>query len=181
MIRRLKKKRTMAVSALLLLLLITGSAIAYFTTTGTGTGSTNVGSSSTLTLHPTLSGGNLYPGTTNTVSFTVDNPSPGHQLLNTIHLAAIHACSAGSSWNGTSCVTGSGGSGTEQTTCESVETGASDTNTANFWMPDVSVAKDYGNGSGQTVTPTGTLTMNDLSSSQNSCQGANLSLSFTSS
>ena len=102
-----------------------------------GTGTANVGSSSNFVLHSSLSGGNLYPGTSNTVTFTVDNPSPGHQYLNTITLASVHACTgAGSSWNGTSCSSG----GTEQTTCESVETGASDTNAANFWMAPVSVA-----------------------------------------
>jgi hypothetical protein len=31
------------------------------------------------------------------------------------------------------------------------------------------------------VSQSGTLTMNDLNSSQNSCQGANLTLSFTTS
>jgi hypothetical protein len=176
MASRFRKRRSLALAGLLLLLLTAG-AVAYFTTTGSGTGSATVGSNSTLTLHPTLSGGNLYPGTTNTVSFTVDNPSPGHQLLNTIHLASIKACTgAGSSWNGSSC----SNSGTEQTTCESVETGASDTTTANFWMPDVTVNKDYGNGNGQSVSQTGTLTMNDLNSSQNACQGANLTLNFTS-
>jgi hypothetical protein len=175
--RVLRKKRVRAGLGLVFALVFAAGAVAYFTTTGSGTGSATVGSSSGLTLHPSLSGGSLYPGTSNTVNFTVDNGSAGHQLLNVIHLNYIKACTgAGSSWNGTSC----SNSGTEQTTCESVETGASDTTTANFWMPDVTVNHDYGNGSGQTVTPTGTLTMNDLNSSQNACQGANLYLNFTS-
>ena len=180
MLRALKRKRVRAGLGLLFALVFAAGAVAYFTTTGSGTGSATVGSSSVLTLHPSLSGGALYPGTTNTVSFTVDNTSPGHQYLATIHLASIKACTgAGSSWNGTSCSAG----GTEQTTCESVETGASDTNSANYWMPDVTVNHDFGNGSGQTVTPVGTptLTMNDLASNQNACQGANLTLNFTSS
>jgi hypothetical protein len=174
MFRRFTKKRTLGLSGLLLLLLA-GGAIAYFTTSGSGTGSATVGSNAALTIHGT-SASTLYPGTSSTVSFTVDNPSQGHQQLGTIHLASVKACvGAGSSWNGSSC----SNSGSEATTCESVETGASDTNTANFWMPDVVANQDFGNGNGQTVTATGTLKMNDLTSSQNACQNANLTLNFT--
>ena len=61
------------------------------------------------------------------------------------------------------------------------ETAASDTNTANFWMPDVTVNQDVPSGNGQTLTPGGTLTMNNLSSSQDACQNATLTLNFTSS
>ena len=174
MIRRLTRKRTLAVSALLLLLLTAG-AVAYFSTTGSGTGTATVGTGSALTIHGN-SASTLYPGTSSTVSFTVDNPSSGHQQLGTIHLASVKACvGAGSSWNGTTC----SNSGTEATTCESVETGAADTNTGNFWMPDVVANQDVGNGNGQAVTASGTLKMNDLSSSQDACKNANLTLNFT--
>lgn len=175
MFRRFTKKRSLALSGLLLLLLA-GGAAAYFSTTGSGTGTATVGASSALTIHGT-SGSTLYPGTSSTVAFTVDNPSSGHQQLGTIHLASVKACvGSGSSWSGTSCSNG----GTEATTCESVETGASDTNTANFWMPDVVSGQDFGNGNGQTVTAGGTLKMNNLNSNQDSCQNANLTLNFTS-
>ena len=61
-------------------------AYAYYTTTGSGSGSATVGSSSALTLHGTTSG-LLYPGgPARTVSFTVDNPSPGRQRVGTISL-----------------------------------------------------------------------------------------------
>jgi hypothetical protein len=174
MFRRFTNKRTLALSAVLLLLL-TGGAAAYFSTNGSGTGTATVGTSSTLTIHGS-SASTLYPGTSSTVSFTVDNPSPGHQQLGTIHIALVKACvGAGSSWNGSSCTNG----GVEATTCESVETGASDTNTANFWMADVPANQDFGNGNGQAVTATGTLKMNDLSSPQDSCKNANLTLNFT--
>lgn len=175
MLRRFTKKRTLALSGLVLLLLA-GGAVAYFTTTGSGTGTAAVGASSALTIHGT-SAGTLYPGTSSTVSFTVDNPSSGHQQLGTIHLASVKACvGAGSSWNGTSCSSG----GSEASACESVETGPSDFNTANFWMPDVAANQDFGSGTGQAVTAPGTLKMNDLSSSQDACQNANLTLNFTS-
>lgn len=157
-------------------LIITGAAIAYFTTTGSGTGTASVGASSTLTIHGT-SASALYPGTSSTVSFTVDNPSPGKQYVSTIHLATIKACPAGDAWTGSAC----SNSGTEITTCESLETGASDGNTANFWMPDTTANQQVSSGNGQTITQTGTLTMNNLSASQNTCQNASLTLNFTSS
>lgn len=176
MLSILKKKRVRVGLGLLALLAFTGAAVAYFTASGSGTGSASVGASSQLTLHGTTAA-TLYPGTSTTVNFTADNPSSGHQQLGTIHLASIKACTgSGSSWNGTSCSNG----GTEQATCESVETGATDTNTANFWMADVAENQDLGSGSGQTVTNSGTLKLNDLSSNQNACQNANLTLNLTS-
>ncbi|MFL5824136.1 MAG: hypothetical protein ACJ764_11925, partial [Solirubrobacteraceae bacterium] len=66
------------------------------------------------------------------------------------------------------------------TTCESVETGSSDGNTANFWMADVVSNQDVASGNGQSVTATGSLKMNDLSSNQDACKNANLLLNFTS-
>ena len=147
MFRRFTKKRSLALSGLLLLLLASG-AVAYFTASGSGTGTATVGTSSGLTIHGS-SGSTLYPGTTSTISFTVDNPSSGRQQLGTIHLA-------------------------------SVETGASDGTTANFWMADVVSGQDVGNGNLQSVTATGTLKMNDLNSNQDACENANLTLNFTS-
>lgn len=156
-------------------LVLAGAAFAYFTVTGSGTGSGTVGANSALTIHGT-SASTLYPGTSSTVSFTVDNPSPGHQQVGTIHLASVKACPSGDTWTGSAC----SNSGTEITTCESVETGASDTTSANFWMPDVAANQDIPSGNAKSVTATGTLTMNDLSSSQNTCQNASLTLNFTS-
>ena len=172
---RFTKKRTlMLVSATVLL--TAGIAVAYFTTTGSGTGTGSVGTSSAMTLHGTVAS-TLYPGVSSTVNLTVDNPSSGHQLLGTVHLASVKACvGASSSWNGSAC----SNSGSEATTCESVETGASDTNSSNFWMADVVSNQDFGNGNGQTVTATGTLKMNDLNSSQDACKNANLTLNLTS-
>lgn len=175
MLNRFTKRRTLLAGAVVVLL-TAGAAVAYFSTSGSGTGTAAVGTSSALTLHGTV-GSTLYPGVSGTVSFTVDNPSSGHQQLGTIHLATVKACvGAGSSWNGSSC----SNSGTEASTCESVETGSSDTNTANFWMADVVSSQDFGNGNGQPVTATGTLKMNDLSSNQDACKNANLTLNFTS-
>ena len=170
------RKRVLGTLGVIGAVTLAGVAYAYFSASGSGTGSATVGTSSALTLHGT-SASTLYPGVSSTVSFTVDNPSSGHQQLGTIHLASVKACvGASSSWNGSSCTN----SGTEATTCESVETGSSDGNTANFWMPDVVSNQDFGNGNGQTVTATGSLKMNDLNSSQDACKNANLTLNFTS-
>lgn len=175
MFSRFARKRTLIAGAAVVLV-TAGAALAYFSTTGSGTGTATVGTSSALTLHGAV-GTTLYPGVSGTVSFTVDNPSSGHQQLGTIHLASVKACvGSGSSWNGSSCSSG----GTEATTCESVETGSSDSNAANFWMADVVSSQDFGNGNGQTVTATGTLKMNDLNSNQDACKNANLTLNFTS-
>lgn len=176
MSRIIRKKKALSALGVVAVLAITGIAVAYFTASGSGTGSATVGTSSALTIHGT-SASTLYPGTSSAVSFTVDNPSSGHQQLGTIHLASVKACvGTGSTWTGSAC----SNSGTEATTCESVETGGSDTNTANFWMPDVVENQDVAAGNGQTVTTGGSLKMNDLSSNQNACQNANLLLNFTS-
>ena len=175
MLRFTKKRFAGALGAVIAIAAV-GVAVAYFTTSGSGSGSATVGTGSALTITGT-SAATLYPGTSSGVTFTVDNPSSGHQQLGTIHLAAVHACvGTGSTWNGTTCTN----SGTEATTCESVETVAPDTTTANFYMPDVVSNQDFGSGSGQSVTASGTLKMNDLSSSQDACKNANLTLSFTS-
>jgi hypothetical protein len=174
--RRFSNKRPRLVAlSVVAVLVMTGAAFAYFTSTGSGSGSTTVGTSSAVVIHGTIPS-TLYPGALSAVTFTVDNPSSGHQQVGTIHLASINACPSGDSWNGTACSNG----GIEITSCESGETGGSDTNTANFWMPDVVSNQDFPTGNGQSITASGALTMNDLNSSQNSCKNANLTLNFTS-
>jgi hypothetical protein len=155
-------------------------AWAFFTASGSGSGTATVGTSSALTLHGATVG-TLYPGATVSISFTVDNPSSGHQQLGTIYLAGVKACTgAGSSWD-PSLNSGAGAcsnSGTEQTTCESVDPGnAGDANLSNFYMLDATENQDLaGNATGVSATNGGTLKMNNLSSSQDSCKNANLYL-----
>lgn len=155
-------------------------AWAFFTANGSGSGTATVGTSSNLTLHGSTTG-TLYPGSTVPISFTVDNPSSGHQQLGTIYLAGVKACTgAGSSWD-PSLAGGAGAcsnSGTEQTTCESVDPGnAGDANVSNFYLADVAENQDLaGNASGVSATNGGTLKMNNLNSAQDSCKNANLYL-----
>jgi hypothetical protein len=177
------KKRIVLVAGLAVAAVAAIGAYAYFTTSGSGHATATVGTSSALTLHGTTSG-TLYAGTTVSVSFTVDNPSTGHQQLGTIYLAAVKACTgAGSSWDPTAN-SGNGAcsnSGTEQTTCESVDPGnTSDANASNFYMADVVENQDLaGSASGVAATNGGTLKLNNLNSSQDSCKNASLYLQLS--
>jgi hypothetical protein len=154
--KRVSKKRMFVALGSTCALAVAGVAIAYFTSTGSGTGTATVGSSSAVTIHGTVSS-NLYPGGSSPVSLTVDNPSSGSQRVGTITLSSISA-DAGHS------------------TCSIVITGGN----PDFTMPAVTVNHVYATGNGQTVTPTGTLTMNDTGVSQDACQGATLTLHLTS-
>lgn len=136
-------------------LAIAGVAIAYFTTTGSGTGTAAVGSSSAVTLHATVSS-TLYPGASSPVTFTVDNPSAGSQRVGTISLASISVDAGHSS-------------------CSTVITGGN----PDFAMPAVAVNKTFVPGNGLSVTPAGTLTMNETGVNQDACQGATLTLNLT--
>jgi hypothetical protein len=149
------KKRAFLALGSTIALVIAAAAIAYFTTTGSGTGTATVGSSSAVTLHATISS-TLYPGTSSPVTFTVDNPSPGSQRVGTISLSSITADAAHS-------------------TCSTVITGGN----PDFTMPAVAVNKSFASGNGQSVTPTGTLTMNETGVNQDACQGATLTLNLT--
>jgi hypothetical protein len=150
-----------------------GVAYAYFSASGSGTAPATVGTSSTLTLHGTVPT-TLYPGTSSAVNFTVDNPSTGHELLGTISLASIVACNV-------AFVSGACPATHEVTTCESIDPGGvADANANNFYMANVVSNQQFGTGNGQTVTATGTLTMNNLASSQDACKNVNLLLNLTS-
>ena len=150
------KKRALLATACICALGVAGAAVAYFTTTGSGTGTATVGSSTAVTVKATVAGA-VYPGSSSTVSFTVDNPSSGAQRVGTITLASITADSGHS-------------------TCATTISGGN----PDFTMANVAVNKTFGPGNGQSVTQTGTLTMNDTGVNQNACQGATLTLNLTS-
>jgi hypothetical protein len=150
---RLPKKRTVLTGlAATMMLALAAGAYAYFTSTGTGTGSATVGGSSALTLHGSV-GGNLYPGGSQTVGFTVDNPSSASERVGTISLTSITPDSGHS-------------------TCSTTISGGN----PDFTMPSVTVNHSFANGDAQAVTATGTLTMNETGSDQDACQGATLTL-----
>lgn len=146
------KKRALIGLSCACALAISGAAFAYFTSSGSGTGTATVGSSSAITLHATVSS-SLYPGTSSPVSFTVDNPSAGSERVGTISLTSI-TVDAGHS------------------TCSTTISGGN----PDFTMAAVTVNHTFGTGNGQSVTPTGTLTMNETGVNQDACQGATLTL-----
>jgi hypothetical protein len=174
------KRRIALLCSLLVAAAAAIGAWAYFTANGSGSGTASVGTSTNLTLHGSTVG-TLYPGTNVPISFTVDNPGGGSERLGTIYLAGVKACTgASSSWD-PSLNSGAGGcsnSGTEQTTCESVDPGnAGNANASNFYMADVAENQTFAGGaSGVSATNGGTLAMNNLNSSQDSCKNANLYL-----
>lgn len=154
------KKIAAAVGAAVAVVAGSGVAYAYFTTTGSGTGSGSVGTSSALTLRQaSITYSNsatdkaLVPGTSADVTWTVDNPSSGHQYLSTISLASVTS---------------------DKTGCDSA------THPGWFTMPAVTVGTDYAPGSGQAVKGTGTITFNNDSVTQDVCKDAALTFAFTS-
>jgi hypothetical protein len=147
--RSFPKKRVALLVAVVVAAIGAVAGYAWFSSTGSGTGSASVGNSSAVTLHGTTSG-NLYPGTSGTVSFTVDNPSNGSEYVGTIHLASVTTDNAHSA-----CTM------------------------SDFTMPDVTVNHSFATGNGQAVSATGTLTMAD-NGNQDACQGAPLTLHLTS-
>jgi hypothetical protein len=154
--KQLTSKRAALALACVAAIGIAAVAYAYFTSTGSGTATAKVGTSSAVTLKGTVSG-NLYPGASSQVTFTVDNPSSGAQRVGTITLTGI-TVDAGHS----TCSTTIGGG------------------TPDFSMPAVAVNATFPSGNGQAVTPKGTLTMNDTGVNQNACQGAELTLALSS-
>src|SRR5215203_4360401 len=150
------RKRVLIAGTCVAALAIAAAAYAYFTSTGSGTATAKVGTSSAVTLKGTVAG-NLYPGASSQVTFTVDNPSTGTQRVGTITLTGITVDGAHS-------------------TCSAVITGEK----PDFSMPAVAVNATFAPGSGQAVTPKGTLTMNDTGVNQNACQGAELTLALSS-
>lgn len=170
--KHLSKRRVIVAAFVAVALAIASSvAYAYFTTSGAGSGSATVGNSTAFTITGT-SASTLYPGTTSVVTFSINNPGSSSQQLGTIYLSAIKACSAGSAWNGTLCAP----AGSEIATCESVDPGnVVDASLSNFYMQDVAVNTEFATGPHPVVT-TGTLKMNDLSSSQDTCKNAALYL-----
>ncbi len=149
--RFLKKKRMIALTSVVGLLVVAGAAFAYFSSTGSGSATATVGTSSALTVNGTPAG-SLYPGASTTVNFNAANPSSGHEYLATIHLSGVTVDSTHAS---AGCQSGW------------------------FTMPDVTANQDIPTGTTNSVTSTGTLSMTNTSSNQDACQGATLSLSFT--
>ena len=146
---KLTKKKVAAGLVAAGMLATTGIAYAYVTTDGTGTGSGSTGTSETLTLHGTAADA-LYPGTDTSVSFTVDNDSPGVQYVTTIKLDSVEA-----------------------------DAGHADCDTDDYSMEDVTVGEEVPSGDGNVLLAEGTLKMAN-NGNQDDCKGATLTLNLSS-
>ena len=97
--KHLSKKRVVVLGAITSLAL-GAVAFAYFTSTGTGTGSATVGNSTAFTIASSpATGAALTPGgPSQTVAYTVTNPSAGQQNLNKVAISVAN--SDGTPWDG---------------------------------------------------------------------------------
>jgi len=153
-------KRGVAVTATVATMLAASiGAYAYFTTTGAGSGSGTVGSSTALAINQAaISYSNpenaLMPGTSATVTFTVDNSSSANQQLGTISVSSI--------------------------TTDSAHAGCDSTSHATWFSTTTDVVNhDYAHGNGQAVAGNITITFNDdLNVSQDVCKGAPLTFHY---
>lgn len=143
-------KVKVAIVASVATLAIAGAAFAYFTTTGSGTGSGTTGTATAMALHGVVTD-TMYPGTESEVTFTIDNDSPGHQLLNTITLTNV-----------------------------TTDVGHATCIVADFTMDPVVANEDIPSGDANDVVATGTLKMANTGISQDGCKGAPLTLNLTS-
>jgi hypothetical protein len=131
---------------------LTATAIAFWTGTGGGSGAGTVGTSGTVTLTGTVTGG-IAPGLAVPVSFTAANATTSPIQVSTVHLVSIAADSG-------------------HATCA----------TADFSMADVTEAQQVPAGATATVLPTnGSLVYTNTAVSQDACKGATLTLTLTSS
>ena len=152
--RHFTKKRAV-ILGIVAAMAFSAAAVAYFTTGGSGTGSATVGTSSAALITQTNTLGALYPTTSQPVNLSIKNTGSGSQFVNQVHLDSI-AADAG------------------HASCDVSSSGAN----AAFTMADVAVGETIA--AGATVSKSGSLAMNDTGVNQDSCQGATLTLTFSS-
>jgi hypothetical protein len=152
--RHLTKKRAV-ILGVVAALAITSVAVAYFTNGGSGTGSATVGTASTALITQTNTLSALYPVTSQAVNLDIKNTGSGSQFVTKVHLDSITADAGHAS-------------------CDVSSSGAN----AAFTMADVTVGETLA--AGATTSKSGSLAMNDTGISQDSCQGATLTLHFSS-
>ena len=156
--RLFSTKRGVAVSATVANMLVASiGAYAYFTTTGSGTGSGTVGTNTALAINQAAISYSspenaLMPGTSATVTFTVDNASTGHQQLGTIAVSSI--------------------------TTDLAHAGCDSTNPTWFSTTTDVVNHDYAPGLAQAVSGSITISFNNLNVNQDVCKGAPLTFHY---
>lgn len=161
--KRFTKKKKLAVVVLTGAMLVAGGglAFAYFTSTGTGTGSGVVGTAgNNISVNGTETTALFPGGTGGTVNFTAANTASNPEQLSTIHLVSVAAD-------------------------PTHVTAGCNTTLGAFTMADVNVSVAHGaiaaGATAQVVPETGTLFMTETGTNQNACEGATLTLTFTTS
>jgi hypothetical protein len=152
-----KRRLTALVAAAAIVAVGSGMAYAYWTGTGTGAGSASTGSSSGFTVTSTAPvGAPLTPGgTAQTVGFTVANTGTGSQDLSAVVVTIANV-------NGTTWVAAPGCSAADYA----------------IGTPVIDYGQIVGGGD---ADGTVTVTMNDLGSNQDGCQGVTAPLYFAAS
>jgi hypothetical protein len=153
--RHFTKKRAVILGVVIAALAISSVAFAYFTNGGSGNGSATVGTASTALITQTNTLAALYPATSRAVNLDIKNTGSGSQAVGAVHLDSITADAGHAS-------------------CDVSSSGAN----AAFTMADVTVGETLA--AGATTSKSGSLAMNDTGTSQDSCQGATLTLHFSS-
>lgn len=190
MARFSKRKRLIFFTVLALAAVAAFGAYAYFTSSGSGLGDARVGTTKPFGLGGQAAGP-VYPGSSSDVSLWAINPGDGSQRIGTITLTGVITCPDG--YLGDPDHPGVcysldpykiPNSVPEITTCESFSGGATNDASKNFWMAPVAVNQDVPPTPETQAPPPfsqkGTLVMNNLNSSQDSCKGAQLLLLFAS-
>ena len=164
--KHLKSKKAVVLLVLAIAAIASVGAYAYFTSTGSGTGSATVGSDSAWAVGQTGSAGpSLYPdtaigtGSIQTKTYTITNPSAGHQNLANVTVKVANA--DGSPWTSGMC------------------------NKNDFSVGGAAVGATYtdtdsaGNfAGGETRTDSVTVQMIDNGANQNDCRGLTVPLYF---
>ena len=175
-----RKKLTFLAVLTVLVLGVDGVAIAYFLSTGQGTGSATTGSATPFVVASTPdTAGDLVPNATigtgviDTISYTVNNPSAGNQMLSSVVISIGNSTGSSPSATETNWTTGA------SPTCNSsdfsvggqaIGDGATAGSGAYTASPNVDLAP------GATYHGTVTLQMIDNNANQNSCEGVTVPL-----
>jgi hypothetical protein len=147
--KMINKKRAIVLGAVAVFA-VAGIAVAFFTSSGSGTGSASVGKSTAFTVTVgSPSGGPLYPGSgSETLAYTVKNPSAGNQNLASTSAKVVDD-GLGNIKSGNVAVPG----------CLS----------ADFTATNTSVSKNLAGG--ESIGSSVEVTMQDSGANQDACQG----------
>jgi hypothetical protein len=166
MFRRFRRKRLIAALSVAGVLALAAGAYAYFTSTGSGSGTATVGTSGPITVTSTTSG-TLYPLTSAPASgntnVTVTNDNGASEYVNSVSLDTTQGT------NGISVDSAHATAGCQASWFE-------------FDGSPIAVGQEVAGGGGvyTTTSSPGTLWLKDSGTDQSACEGATVTVYFTS-